>query len=294
MSKKTQDATKAWLDGLKATGAISDEEWKVLENAYNKPEFTDYVGETALMRSDYSRMQDQLRAEFENKSKDILEYQRQLADWRGLTEKEVSQMKAEAAQLRAERQRLVEVAKSYGLSEDDLGTPVAPNTMNPNFVATPEPKDQFDTSKYVTTDKLEQLGEMYTLLPAEINDITAEHIELFGKPPKGMRQIVERAIREQRSVRDVYEDEFKVADKRAELAEAQKEAEIKRRVEEQISAYRTEHPEIRMPLPSQSRSFVLANRDKLTLPENQNVAADQQSSVAAAVAHWRSMDHADE
>ena len=107
MSKKTQDATKAWLEGLKNTGALSDEQWQVLDDATGKAEFVDYIGDTAMMRSDYSREMNTLKSDYDSKTNELADYQRKLADWRGLTEKEVSQIKAEANQLRAERQRIV-------------------------------------------------------------------------------------------------------------------------------------------------------------------------------------------
>lgn len=289
MSKKTQDATKAWLEGLKATGAISEEEMQVLEGATSKSEFVDYVGESALMRSDYSRQLDALQADYQSKTTELQDYQRELANWRGLTEKEVSQIKAEANQLKAERQRLVAVAQSYGLSEEDLGTPVAPFTTNPNLQDPTKRSDpnEIDPTKFMSRTDFENEAVTYALLPGEIADITAEHVELFGKAPNKMRQIVERAIKEKRTVRDVYEDEYKVADKRSELAESQKEAEIKRRVDEELTRYRTENPDARIPLPSAQRSYVLAN--KIELPDDTNAASAQQDSVSSAVRHWQSL-----
>lgn len=297
MSKKTSDATKAWLEGLKNTGAISEEIWKVLEDASSKEEFVNYVGETAMMRQDYSRNLDRVQAEYQAKTNELTDYQRQLADWRGKTEKEVTQIQAEANQLKIERQRLVAVAQSYGLTEEDLGQSVAPFTSNPNLTLNQnrdsDPQDKINPKDYLSRSEAEELGTMYTLLPAEINDIVAEHVELFGKQPRGMRQIVERAIKEKRPLRDVYEDEFKVSDRKSEIAEQQKEAEIKRRVEEEITRYRTDHPEVRIPLPNSSRSYVLNN--KIELPDNvENLASDQRSSVSAAVAHWNQMEHKSE
>lgn len=298
MSKATEAAT-AWLAGLKQTGAISDEQAATLEAAISDPKGAEYVGSTTLMRSDYSRAQNDLKADYDAKTKELADYQRELANWRGGTEKEVSQVKAELNQLRAERLRLVAVAQSYGLSEDDLGTPVAPFTAHPGTTS-PNPKDSdppaFDASKYITRDEVQKLDQMYTLLPAEIADISAEYSELFGKPIKGVRQLVERAIKEQRSLRDIYEDEFSVSDKRKSIDEAQREAEIKRRVEEQLTAYRTEHPELPYTPSGRAGSPILASRDSL-IPEGSTAKASSaylgNDSVKAAIAHWNSIEHKD-
>ena len=294
MSKKTQDATASWLEGLKNTGAISEEEWKVLEGATAKQEFVDYVGETALSRSDYSRRQNELQAEFQAKTQELNDYQKELANWRGLTEKEVSTIRAEAEQLRAERQRLVGVAQSFGLTEDDLGTPVAPFTTNPNLQVQKQPaQHEIDPTKYMSRDEFQNEAVTYALLPGEIADITAEHVELFGKAPNKMRQIVETAIREKRTVRDVYEDEYKVADRRSELANAEREAEIKRRVEEELTRFRTENPDARIPLPNDG-SYALRNVLPKSDPNSANQAFQQNNSVDAAVRAWNSIDHSKE
>ena len=137
---------------------------------------------------------------------------------------------------------------------------------------------------------------MYTLLPAEINDIVAEHQELFGKPPRGMRAIVERAIREQRPIRDVYEEEFKVADRRTELDAQAREAEITRRVEEKLTAYRTEHPEARPPRSADQRSTLFGDPSTMQIPGTEAVvnnsisqAQEGAEGIAAAIAHWNEL-----
>lgn len=293
MSKKTQEATANWLEGLKRTGALTDDQMQALLDASGKTEFVDYIGETAMSRSDYSRSQNALQAEYQAKTQELTDYQKELANWRGKTEKEVSTIKAEAEQLRAERQRLVGVAQSYGLTESDLGDPVAPFTSNPSLATaktTSAPQaDPFDATKFISRIEAEEMGTMYTLLPAEIADIMAEHRELFGKEAR-LRPIVEKAMREKRQLREVYEEEYKVADRRSELADAEREAEIKRRVDEEIVKFRTENPEARIPLPGEG-SFAL----RTVLPKGDesstNQAFRQNSSVDSAVARWNSLEH---
>ncbi len=297
---KAKEATVAWLEELKKTGAISEDEWKVLEAAADKPQVAEFIGGSQLRQSDYNRRMNELKSQYDVKAAEILQYEKDLANWRGNTEKSVTQLKQELQLARTEAQRLRDTAKAYGLAEEDLGVPVAPHTAPPG-VDDPQNRKghdpEFDPTQFLKKTEIEELGQTAFLLPAEINDIVAEHVELFGKQPKGMRQIVEQAMRERRTVREVYEETFKVADRRTEIAEQQKEAEIKRRVEEQIAAWRTENPEARIPYPGRPGSSVLdRNSDTLSLPENfqPNSIPSKQESVAAAVARWNSMEHAEE
>jgi len=304
MSKSTTEASAAWLEDLKKTGAISDEEWKVLEGVITKAEVSEFVGSSVLRQQSYSKTMNELKDRYDGELAKVQTYERELASWRANTEKSVSQIQNELAQARAEQARIVQVAKSFGLDENDLGASVAPFTTPPGTPSEPA-KPAFDLEalgqKFLTQERADEMGAMYTLLPAEINDIVAEHQELFGKSPKGMRQVVERAIKEQRSVRDVYEEEFKVADRRAELESQAREAEIKRRVEEELTNWRTQNPEASIPRPSSQRSPLLADRSVTEIPGAENASKDnfmssaqaQNDSVRAAVAHWNSLSHED-
>lgn len=292
---KATEAAQAWLEDLKKTGAISEEELKVLEAATSKPQVAEYIGGSQLRQQDYSKRLNEAQTAYDTKSQEILAYERELANWRANTEKSVTQLQQELHTARAERERILRTAQTYGLSEDDFGASVA-NFSTPVGVnqpaVNPEPdKPQFDPTKFVSKEEAEQLGQMYTLLPAEISDIISEHVELFGKQPKGMRQIVERAIKERRALRDVYAEEFKVADRRKELDDAAREAEIKRRVEEELIRYRSENPNARIPLPGRQPSPVL-QEFKGTAAENPANAKNE--AVSAAVAYWNQMQHSEE
>ena len=297
MSKATE-ATAAWLAGLKSTGAIGDDEFKVLEAAVAKPEVAEYVGSSQLRQDEFSRKMNDLSASHKTELAKIQAYERELADWRGGVEKNYSQIQAELQQARAEAARIAKVAQSYGLDESDLGTSVAPYTTPPGTPSEgggSRPDLQNLAQEFLTRTDFDQLGYQYTMLPAELNDIVAEHQELFeGKNPRGMRQIFEKAVAEKRPLRDVWEEEFKVADRRAELEAKAREAEVTRRVEEQLTAWRTEHPEVRLPRPG-ARASVLEDKSLTAIPDaaTDNLAADQNSSVRAAVAYWNQLDHAE-
>jgi hypothetical protein len=300
---KASEVTQAWLEGLKKTGAISEDELKVLESSIAKPEVAEYVGASQLRQDEFSRKMNELNSGYQTKLQEVQNYERELANWRGTTEKSISQVQAELLQARAEAARIRQVAQTYGLDESDLGQPVAPYTTPPGTpgVATQtegsNPNLQNLNQEFLSRKEADELGTMYTLLPAEINDIVAEHQELFGgKSPKGMKDIVNRAIKEKRSIRDVYEEQFKVADRRAELETQAREAEITRRVEEKLTSWRSEHPEVRLPRSTEDHASVL-NPNLTAIPGLENVVSNalsqgvqQQDAVSAAVNFWNQID----
>jgi hypothetical protein len=291
MSKAAETA-RQWLADLVRTANLSEDARKALETTLTAPEALEYIGNSALRQQEFDRKMNQQKSQYQAELAKIQKYERELADWRGKTEAQVAQTVNELNAARAEAQRVRQVAYSYNLTDEDLGTSVAPATLPLGASAsTPDPgRTGLDPSEYLKRVDFESAATMHTLLPAEINDIVAEHVELFGKMPRGIRQVVERAVQEQKPIREIWEDEFKVRDKRAELEAAAREAEIARRVEEKLISYRSEQG-IPVQRPDAQRSYILTNRETLATPSEDSRVHQHQDSVTAAVAHWNSQDH---
>ena len=288
---KAADTAKQWLSDLVRTANLSEDQRKALETTISAPEALEFIGGSVLRQADYDRNMNQNKSQYTAELQKIQKYERELADWRGKTESQYQMVAAQLAQAQAEAQRIRQVAYSYNLTDEDLGQPVAPHTTP---VGTPA-VNVADTTvnnkdEYLKRADFESAAALHTLLPAAVNDIVAEHIELFGKHPKGMQQVVERAVKEQRPIKDVWEETFEVGEKRAELEKARIDAEINRRVQEQVTAYRTEHS-IPVPRPDGQRSLILSNRDTLTMPEDTTGVQKHNDSVSAAVAAWNQMAH---
>lgn len=295
MSKAAETA-RQWLNDLVKSANLSEEEKKALESTLAKPEALDYVGRSALRQADYDRLMNQQKADYQRKMQEVQSYEKDLADWRGKTEAQVAQAQAEYNQAIAEAQRIRQVAYSYSLTDEDLGAPVNPRTAP---VGTPSPQDppvnkptaEFSIDSVLQNQQFQELTTMHTLLPAEINDITAEHVELFGTQPKGMRQIVERAMQERRPVREIWAETFEVADKKAELDKQRVESEIQRRVEEERVKMRSEFLSgAPLPRPGIGQgSYVLSQRDKLT--PSDDTPSTRVDGVNAAVQFWNTLKH---
>jgi hypothetical protein len=296
MSKAAETA-RQWLNDLVKNANLSEDDKKVLETKLAAPEALDYIGRSALRQADYDRLMNQSKTQLSTKMQEIQGYEQSLATWRGQTEAQVAQVQAELNKARAEAARIRQVAYSYNLTDEDLGAAVAPNTtpvgVDPNQPGmTDHPPKSFSIEDVLKDTQFQELTTMHTLLPAELNDIVAEHVDLFGKQPKGMRQIVERAMAERRPVREIWEAEFDVADKRKELETQAFESEVARRVEEERVKLRTElltgSPSSR---PAGLGSYVLSNRKELTPQDIQQNTPAQQSidSVSAAVSHWETL-----
>lgn len=298
---KAADTARQWLAELVKSANLSEAEKTALETTLQKPELLDYVGRSALRQADYDRLMNSSKSQLATKMQEIQGYEQDLANWRGKTEQQVAQIQSELGQSRAEAARIRQVAYSYNLTDEDLGAAVAPHTTPPGV--DPQPgadkvtkPSEFSASQFLESPEFQQLSTMYSLLPAETADITAEHMRLFGSSPTNMREITTKALQERRPLRDVWEETYEVADKRKEIETAKVEAEITRRVDEQMVAMRSQalsgSP---LPRPGGTGSYVLSQRDKLTPPEDKtSLAGDRTASVNAAVAFWNTLNHSEE
>jgi hypothetical protein len=301
MSKAAETA-RQWLADLVKSANLTAEAKTALETTLAAPEALDFIGRSALRQADYDRLMNQTKTQLSSKMQEIQGYEQSLATWRGQTEAQVAQVQAELNKARAEAQRIRQVAYSYNLTDEDLGAPVAPATTPPGVDPTQSGTKMTDTPKpfsiddVLTNEKFQELSQMFTLLPAEVADITAEHVRLFGAQPDKMREITNKALAERRPLRDVWEETYEVSDKREDLKKVAFEAEVARRVEEEKVKFRTElltgQPTARPGIGQ--GSYVLSNRDKLTPsvdPQIANNANTRAEGVNAAVQYWNSLKH---
>jgi hypothetical protein len=299
---KAADTARQWLADLVKSANLSEEAKKALETTLGTPEALDYVGRSALRQADYDRLMNQTKADLAKKMQEIQGYESSLADWRGKTEAQVAAVQSELAKSRAEAARIRQVAYSYNLTDEDLGAPVT-SAVTPPGVDPPTDHSQatqmtstnkpFSIEQVLEDSKFQELSQMFTLLPAEVADITAEHTALFGSQPNRMKEITNRALQERRPLREVWAETYEVDEKRQELEKAKIEAEIARRVEEERVKMRSELVSgTPLPRPGGAGSYVLSHRSELT-PSDSTVTS-RQESVNAAVQHWNSLKRNDE
>jgi len=288
---------KGWLGTLE----LSEDERKVLEPVLAKESVTKKLGESVLMRSDYSKHMDALgkqKAELEGQIREKVEkleqYEKELVGWHGDGETKIKNAQAEvqrlADQLKKKDAAMLKIAEDYGLDTSQyLQTDGAPN---PPVVPGVSPDV---LSKYVDTETFQKAvrdAQSFPDVAAELMDLNAEHMEIFGKPLKGHRTLVAKAIKQKKSLRDVWLDQNKVEEKRAELAKTAHDEEIARvrkEVEMQVRS------ELKVPAarPDARQPLILSDKMKQVADARQSGNANSRSTVQAAIDAYASGKYAE-
>lgn len=223
---KAKFDTKKWL--------VDDLGFSEAEATALFPQFearADKVGAGFMRQSDYDRSMNEGKAELK-KAEDALaaaseNLNREMAEWASLTAAE----KTAATQLRADlessqqevlrlKQSVTRIASEHGLDATKLlGDSPLPKKEEPK----PAP---VDLSGYAKVDQIAGLASMALTLPAELQQIAAEHQELFGKRLDTREIVKELQTRagtkgNQKSLdpRVIWEEMNNVPTKREEVAE---------------------------------------------------------------------------
>lgn len=146
------------------------------------------LGGAVKRQSDYSRSMDQGRAELERERAALADKEAQLVaeatEWANLTASEKrgaqelrQRLEATEQEALALRQTVTRMAESAGVDPTTLlpKAPVPPP-------AAPSAPPAVDTSKFVSTERVDLLARMSLHLPAQIADLKDEHLALTGKP----------------------------------------------------------------------------------------------------------------
>lgn len=289
------------LNGWLGTLDLSEDERKVLEPVLAKEPVSKKIRESFLMRSDYSKKMDglnkqkeELEAQIREKVQSLEEYHTGLVTWKGDADKIAQKNQAEIQrltdQLKKKDAAMLKIAEDYGL---DTSAYVQPDgTPNPTVVAGVSPDI---LSKYVDTETFQKAvrdAQSFPDVAAELMDLNAEHMEIFGKPLKGHRVLVAEAIKQKKSLRDVWAAQNKVDERRQEMAKAAHDEEIERVKKETEMRVRSElkipaqRPDARQPL-------ILSDKLRKGPEERQTGQASDRSIVEQAMAAYSSGKYAE-
>lgn len=279
---------QAWLKDLE----LSDDERKVLEPVLAKESVSKRVGESFLRQSDYSRRMNELadlkkqqEVQLQQKLTELDAHEKGLVEWKGSADKTLAQREKEVERLNRElestKNAMTKIQTEYGIDVSSYATP----TNNP---VQPKTFDDSVLGGYVKRDDFQKAVEDAQKFPwvaAELMDLASEHQEVFGKRLPKARELVERAIKEKKSLRDVWATEYKVEDKRAEIAKKAHDEEIERVRQETEARVRSE---LKIPAqrPNAARPLVLS--DSLKNREIHTGPASDQSTVNAALEAYSS------
>lgn len=224
---KSKEALVAWLEGLEKQGKLPTEKLEALKSTLTPDdlpsEVVEYIGGSVLRQEDYSKLSAQARA----KEREAAEFQAALTEWKTDAEKQYLEMQRAKAHAEAEVARLQALAKSYEIPETEYGRV----TMTPTE-PTDKKEPQVDMSDYLKAKDAQQAMIDALKVQNKLIAIAARHQTLFGKPLED-EQLVDRAIASGRTIEQEWEDHYKVADKRAEMAQAAQEAHDQRIREEE-------------------------------------------------------------
>jgi len=215
-------------------------------------------GAHVLRQSDYSAKMDELQKEKDRLEADVnarIEredaFHSSVAQWKTTKEKEAEDAITKARQesqeqLRANAERIRKLAAEYFIPEDQIKDLTSVQTS----ASKTEPARDPETGKFVTREQLETAEAYYTVYPFVIAELRDEYRRLYGADAPSINgvQLVKDARANKRTLEEQFNITYKMNEKRAELAETSRKAEIEKARKEGEESARSkilsEHPEL--------------------------------------------------
>lgn len=297
-----------WVEGLK----LPEAERKVVLDALGKggEDALKYIEGNQLRQDEFSKKMNDLQTDIQKKEKDLEakianedKYHNSLATWDTKRKKELedattARKKAEDA-LAAARDRVTALATEHDLPADEIqklfeGAPVARQETHERGV---DPKEL--DNRYVTRESFQIEAKSYARLATMIPALERQHFKLFGDAAEApdWEKLIEETTKlgGAKTLKQVYEETYKVSEKREELRNADIDARVKKAREEGEEAARAKILADNPTIGQSIRSGEREGSPVLALATKQRIEADKgkppiaaQSPVAAAVAAFNS------
>lgn len=185
-----------------------------------------------------------------------------------------------ARKKQAELEAQLKAAQDYGLLKVADGQDKGNPPVNPNPNPNPSPDSSLDASKFVSVDEFNNTRAAFGSAIAMAQDIADDHRELFGtRLPGGVTKLREEyqdAVSSRRyrgSLQQFWEEKYKVADKRNEIAAKSRQDEIDKAVADAKSKWISEQSNPMTRTPSSSRNPFVARTATTTAPDGKTVTA---------------------
>lgn len=255
----------AWLDDLAAEGALTPEQRASTAAALGNEKVLRRLEEGQLRQSDYSRNMNELK----KKETETTQLSTQLQQWKNNADQKIAELNSQlenrdmtVAQFQAKMKRIADQAENYGIDLKDLG--VSPEEISKTVATVVPQPDKFDARVGAIETSLREAARYYPLLPAELADLKDDHLALFGEPLR-TRPLMEKLLTEAEAgravnVRKLWEQEFKVEDKRKQVQESEIQKRIDSEVKKQVTQFQSEN-HLPGQRPASLRSPVLAAFD---------------------------------
>jgi hypothetical protein len=249
-----------WVNGL----GLDEASKKAVLESMGKPEVLSKVGDSVMMRSEFSKKMDGLQSERAKLEKEVQDriakedqFHASVSEWKTKKEKEaeaaIAQAREEAEdRLAAVQARIKAIAQEEGISEDKIKDLVTARTET-RTRKEPAVRDP-ETGKWVSQDefnnKFRREGvEMAKLIPI-MNRLEKDYRKLFGDdaPDVDYNKLIDVAASKGRKLSEVFEDEYKLSARRKELDDNQRKKDLEaaelRGAESARSKLLSEHPEL--------------------------------------------------
>lgn len=286
---------QSWINGLDLT----EEEKKTLQPVLAKEPVSKKLRESFLMRSDYSKKMDgiqkqkeELEAQIKERVEKLEAYEQGLVSWKSDSEKVIQKNQSEVQKLTEQLQKkdaaMMKIAEEYGLDTSqymqsaDIGRePTQPVVRG---------VDPETLSKYIDKDTFNKAvadAQNFPYVAAELAELNSEHYELFGKPLKGQKALVAEAIKQKKGLRDLWAEQNKVEEHRAEMAKKAHDEELDRVRQETETRVRSE---LKIPAtrPDSQQPLILSDKLKSKEETRQHGQASDRSIVESALAAYAS------
>ena len=263
----------AWLEEATKRANIPAEDRKILEGVIAKNTgLQTYLEESGLRQSDYDRNMNKLKTEHAARLQEVADkeaaadrFATQNGEWFNQNNGKFTKATQDLEAARVKEAQLVErmkaLATRYGVPEEELNIPVS---AAPAAAAAAVPA--FDEKRFVNREEAERELRGSLFFQAELDDLVDEHRALFGKGFK-KAEFTKKALQvagtagNTKKLRDIWEDEFKVADKRKELQDKDVEARIATAVQERETKIRSEL-QLPAPRPQEQHSPIVSKFTK--------------------------------
>lgn len=205
-----------YIEHVAADGALTPEERKALLGLLTKDKVKDRVRDGVLMRADYTKKTQELAEERKKVQADherLLGWEKEARDKIEKLNKALEEKSISAAQYEA---RLKRIGDDYGIDLSDLNLSNSQPATEPT-TKTPAMDPGFLEDFQKLKQGFETAGQAWPEVAAELYDLGNEHQELFGKPLKNGRDLVKTAIKEKITLREAWEREHKVPERRTEI-----------------------------------------------------------------------------
>jgi hypothetical protein len=203
------------LEWLKQESGLTDDELKTYETILGNGKFQAMLKKVISANESITSERDTARGELEQFT---TRYNNEFVPAMRTTAQEALAKEGELAALKAKLAK----AKEYGIVLDDE-TPAA--AAPPRAPGSPDPNA-------LTRDDLNRFSSAQSNALITLQNLNAEHFELFGKPLGGTDELVAEAERQRLlgnkgySLKQAWEAKHNVAAKRAEVAQASRQKEI--------------------------------------------------------------------